>query len=165
MRRPTPLPFGAKERLERLLKKVKTKTHFQRVQCIWLRASLGLASRDVAIAIGWNVSSVRHLQAQYIKEGETVLQASKRGGRYRANMTSDEENSFLSSFLEKSARGEILIVSEIKSAYEKAVGHAVPKSTLYRMLARHGWRKIAARPHHPKADVLLQEEFKKNSPK
>ena len=165
MRRPTPLPFGAKESVEQLLKKVKTKTHFQRVQCIWLRASLGLSSHDVAVAIGWNVSSVRHLQAQYVKEGETALQASKRGGRYRANMTSDEEHMFLSSFLEMSARGEILIVSEIKRAYEKAVGHVVPKSTIYRMLARHGWRKIRPRPHHPKADVLLQEAFKQNSPK
>jgi transposase len=148
-----------------LLKKVKTKTQFQRVQCLWLRASLGLSSHDVAVAIGWNTSSVRHLQAQYLKEGEGALRASKRGGRYRANMTSDEENSFLSSFLAKSARGEILMVSEIKGAYEKAVGHAVPKSTIYRMLARHGWRKIAPRPHHPKASLVLQEEFKKNSPK
>ena len=163
MRRPAPLPFGAKESLERLLKKVKTKTHFQRVQCIWLRASLGLSSQDVSVAISWNVSSVRHLQARYLKEGETVLQASRRGGRYRANMTSDEENTLLSSFVEKSARGEVLIVSEIKRAYEKAVGHTVPKSTIYRILARHGWRKITPRPHHPKADVPLQEEFKKNS--
>jgi transposase len=151
--------------LGQLLKKVKTKTQFQRVQCLWLRASLGLSSHDVAVAIGWNTSSVRHLQAQYLKEGEGALRASKRGGRYRANMTSDEENSFLSSFLAKSARGEILMVSEIKGAYEKAVGHAVPKSTIYRMLARHGWRKIAPRPHHPKANLVLQEEFKKNSPK
>jgi len=80
-------------------------------------------------------------------------------------MTADEENAFLSSFLEKAARGEILIVDEVKRAYEKAVKHVVPKSTIYRMLARHGWRKITPRPHHPKADVLLQEEFKKNSPK
>ena len=87
------------------------------------------------------------------------------GGRYRANMTADEEHSFLSSFLEKAARGEILMVGEVKRAYEKAVEHAVPKSTIYRMLARHGWRKITPRPHHPKADVLLQEEFKINSPK
>ena len=165
MRRPVPLPSGAKESLGQLLKKVKTKTQFQRVQCLWLRASLGLSSKDVAVAIGWNTSSVRHLQAQYIKEGEGAVRASKRGGRYRANMTSDEENSFLSSFLEKSAQGEILMVSEIKSAYEKVVGHAVPKSTIYRILARHGWRKIAPRSRHPKADVLLQEEFKKNSPK
>jgi transposase len=165
MRRPAPLPSGSKESLGRLLKKVKTKTQFQRVQCLWLRVSLGLSSRDVAVAVGWNASSVRHLQAQYLKEGEEALRASKRGGRYRANMTADEESSFLSSFLEKATRGEILMVSEVKRAYEKTVGHTVPKSTIYRMLARHGWRKIAPRPHHPKANALLQEEFKKNSPK
>jgi transposase len=165
MRRPAPLPSGSKESLEQLLKEVKTKTQFQRVQCVWLRASLGLSSRDVAVAIGWNTSSVRHLQAQYLKEGEGALRASKRGGRYRANMTVDEESSFLSSFLEKAARGGLLMVSEVKRAYEKAVGRTVPKSTIYRMLARHGWRKITPRPHHPKADVLLEEEFKKNSPK
>lgn len=165
MRKPAPLPPGSKETLEQLLKNVKTKTQFQRVQCLWLRASLGLSSHDVAVAIGWNTSSVRHLQALFLKEGETVFQASKRGGRYRANITTDEENSFLASFLEKSVRGEILVVSEIKRAYEKIVGHMVPKSTIYRILARHGWRKITPRPHHPKTDVILQEEFKKNSPK
>jgi len=164
MRRPAPLPSGSKESLGRLLKKVKTKTQFQRVQCLWLRVSLGLSSHDVAVAIGWNASSVRHLQAQYLKEGEEALRASKRGGRYRANMTADEELSFLSSFLEKAVRGEILMVSEVKKAYERTVGHTVPKSTIYRMLARHGWRKIVPRPRHPKADSLLQEEFKKNSP-
>ena len=165
MRRPAPLPSGSKESLEQLLKKVKTKTQFQRVQCMWLRASLGLSSQDVAVAIGWNTSSVRHLQAQYLKEGEEALRASKRGGRYRANMSADEESSFLSSFLEKAARGEILMVSEVKRAYEKTEEHTVPKTTIYRMLARHGWRKIIPRPHHPKTDVLLQGEFKKNSPK
>jgi hypothetical protein len=80
-------------------------------------------------------------------------------------MTVDEERLFLSSFLKKSARGEILVVSEIKKAYEKAVGHRVPKSTIYRIVARHGWRKVAPRPHHPKGDVVLQGEFKRNSPK
>ena len=78
-------------------------------------------------------------------------------------MTSDEEHMFLSSFFEMSARGEILIVSEIKRAYEKAVGHVVPKSTIYRMLARHGWRKVQPDTYHPKADPQAQDDFKKNS--
>ena len=164
MRKPTPLPAGSNESLKRLLKKAKTKSQFQRVQCIWLRSSLGLPAGDVALAIGWSTSAVRHLQAQYLKEGSSVLGASKRGGRYRANMTADEESAFLASFLEKSARGEILIVSEIKSAYEHIVEHTVPKSTIYRILARYGWRKVAPRPYHPKANILDQEEFKKNSP-
>jgi len=59
----------------------------------------------------------------------------------------------------------MLEVSQVKLAYEKAVGHAVPKSTVYRMLARQGWRKIAPRPHHPQVDTTRQPAFKKNSPR
>ena len=49
----------------------------------------------------------------------------------------------LQEFLYQSELGGILEVSQVKAAYEQAVGHGVPKSTVYRMLARHGWRKIA----------------------
>jgi hypothetical protein len=41
------------------------------------------------------------------------------------------------------------------------VAHRVPKSTVYRMLARHGWRKLAPRPRHRKADAVRQQAFKK----
>jgi len=40
----------------------------------------------------------------------------------------------------------------------------VPKSTVYRMLARQGWRKLAPRPRHPRSDIQAQEAWKKNSP-
>ena len=56
------------------------------------------------------------------------------------------------------------MVSEIRAAYERAVGHPVPKSTVYRMLARQGWRKLAPRPRHPRSDIQAQEAWKKNSP-
>ncbi|MBW2145601.1 MAG: winged helix-turn-helix domain-containing protein [Deltaproteobacteria bacterium] len=35
---------------------------------------------------------------------------------------------------------------EIKKALEKHVGHKVHKSTVYRLLKRQGWRKVAPRP-------------------
>ena len=66
--------------------------------------------------------------------------------------------------MEKARAGGVLVVGEIKTAYEKKAGKQVPKSTVYRMLARHGWRKIAPRPKHPKAEIGVQEEFKKSSP-
>jgi transposase len=53
------------------------------------------------------------------------------------------------------------VVNEVKAVYEEAVGRSVPKSTVYRMLARHGWRKIAPRPCHPKADPQKMEAFEK----
>jgi transposase len=35
------------------------------------------------------------------------------------------------------------------------------RSTIYRLLERHGWRKVMPRPRHPKADVAAQAAFKK----
>lgn len=151
-----------KESLKKLLKSVKAKADYQRVLCIWLRATLGLFSYVVAKAIGWNTGTVRRIQAQYLKEGEPALLGKGRGGRKRQNLSIEKEELFLSSFFEQAKVGGVLVVSEIKRAYEKIVGRSVPKSTIYRMLARHGWRKIAPRPQHPKSDPLEQEAFKKN---
>jgi hypothetical protein len=48
-----------------------------------------------------------------------------------------------------------------KLAYEQAIGHATSNSTVYQLLARHGWRKLMPRPFHPKRDVAVQDVFKK----
>jgi len=161
MRKPRELPEGAVESLAKSLKQAQTKAEFQRVQCLWLRASLGLTADQVATAIGWHPNSVRKLQARYFKEGEAALKGGGRGGRYFQNLTLEEEKQLLREFLAQSERGGILEVSRVKAAYEKALGRKVPKSTVYRMLARHGWRKVVPRPRHPKSDAATQAAFKK----
>jgi transposase len=161
MRTPKPLSNEAIERLAKDLKRAKTKAEFQAVQCLWLRVSLGLSADQVATAIGWHPSSVRKLQSLYLREGGAALKRTGRGGRRRQNLTLEKEQQLLQEFLCQSELGGILEVSRVKAAYEQAVGHRVPKSTVYRMLARHGWRKIAPRPRHPKSDAALQAEFKK----
>jgi transposase len=90
-----------------------------------------------------------------------VLIGQGRGGRHRANLPVEEEEEILAHFFQKAKRGEVLVVNEVKHVYEEAVVRAVPKSTVYRMLARHGWRKIAPRPRHPKADQQKMAAFKK----
>jgi hypothetical protein len=74
-----------------------------------------------------------------------------------------EEAQLLAGFLQRAERGGLLEVSRVQQAYEQAVGHAVPKSTVYRMLARHGWRKLAPRPCHPQTDTARQQTFKKTA--
>jgi hypothetical protein len=76
-------------------------------------------------------------------------------------MTFEQELQFLSQFFDQASDGGVLIVSEIKRAYEAKVGHRVAKTTIYRMLERHDWRKIMPRPRHPKSDVKALEGFKK----
>jgi transposase len=161
MRKPKEMPEGALESLAMGLKQAKTKAEFQSVQCLWLRASLGLTANQVATAIIWHPNSVRKLQARYFKEGEAALKRGGRGGRYFQNLTIEEERQLLQEFLAQSEAGGILEVSRVKAAYEQALGRQVPKSTVYRMLARHGWRKVLPRPRHPKSDAATQAAFKK----
>ena len=52
-------------------------------------------------------------------------------------------------------------MQEIWRAFEQRVGHKVDDSTIYRLLGRHGWRKLMPRPRHPQADQQAQEQFKK----
>jgi transposase len=161
MRPQRPISEDEKKSLQELLKKTKTKANFQRVQSVWLRAYLSLTSSQVAQAVGWSPGTIRRLWSQYFDKGEKALIGKGRGGRHRGNLSVEEEAKILGPFFEKSTRGGVLVANEIKVTYEAVVGHRVPKSTIYRMLARHGWRKIAPRPRHPKADFKGQESFKK----
>lgn len=162
MRTPKAVSERQQESLRKLLGQVKTKADFQRVQCLWLRADLHMNSTDTARAVGWSQSTVKIIQSRYFQEGEKVLLGKGRGGKRYSNLTSKQEEDLLDSFLKKAKSGGVLVVSEIKNAYEKLSDKKVPKSTIYRMLARHGWRKIAPRPKHPRSDLAVQEEFKKN---
>lgn len=49
----------------------------------------------------------------------------------------------------------------MKQAFEAWIGKRVPKSTMYRLLDRHHWRKIISLPRHPKANQVEQERLKK----
>lgn len=163
MRPAQPIDEKRKESLSKLLKQAKNKADFQRVQCAWLRAALGLSSAKVALAVGWSGGRVRQIQAAYLKKGQECLLGEGRGGRHRENLTQEQEAKLLARFLASARSGEVLVVSEIKAVYESHVGYAVPKSTIYRMLARHGWRKVSPRPRHPRSKPEAAEAFKKTS--
>ncbi len=53
--------------------------------------------------------------------------------------------------------------TKLKLDLEAQVGHEVHKSTISRLLQRHGWRKPMPRPVHPQASAEVQEQFKKTS--
>jgi transposase len=163
MPRPRSIGEAAQARLAELLQQARHKSEFQRVQCVWLRAALGLDPETISRALGWHPVHVRRVQAQYLRAGEAALAGARRGGRRHQNLSLAEEQELLRPFLQEAERGGILVVGPIQAAYEEKVGRRVPKSTVYRLLERHGWRKIAPRPHHPKADPAAQAAFKKTS--
>jgi transposase len=164
MRTPQPLPEGTAERLAALLKEAKDKAEYQRIQCVWLRAALGLRAAQIATALGWQVGSVRQVHSDYLRQGEAVLRSKPAGGRHRQNLTIEQEKELLLPFLEQAEAGGVLVMAPVQAAYEAAVGRPVHHSVVYRALHRQGWRKIMPRPRHPKASEEAQEAFKKSCP-
>ena len=158
-------PEGTVERLTPLLRQAKTKAQYQRIQCVWLRATLGLRAPQIAQALGWRAQSVRQLHSDYLHHGETVLHDKPKGGRHHANLTRQQEQELLAPFLAQAQAGGVLVVAPVQAAYEQAVGRPVHSSVVYRALHRQGWRKITPRPKHPKASEETREAFKKNCPK
>lgn len=155
--------LSAKQRDEiaSALKRANSKEEYQRALCLWLRAEQDLSARQIARMLGMSFGGVRNIHSRYLKHGKSILTNIPLGGRLHVNLSLSGEKSFLAPFEKTAVETGILVVSEIHKAYEQYVGYKVPASTVYRLLGRHGWRKIAPRPSHPKADIEIQEAFKK----
>lgn len=129
-----------------------------------LSGAMGMTLPRVGELIGRSRASVARFQSEFRSWFcSRPVKERKWGGRRRAYLTFEEEKEFLSVFFDVVSRGGILVVSEVRTTLEKKLGHKVAETTVYRMLARHGWRKIVPRRRHPKADESAQEGFKKNS--
>jgi transposase len=156
-------PHLSLEAVEQKLKSANSYWHRQK----WLVVYNGLIDPRPASAIakqtGVSVATVHKVISQYNRQGVDALEKPGKGGRYNSYLTREQEREFLAKFFEQAAKGQIPTVTQIKIAYEQLVGHAVHKTTIYRLLDRHQWRKIVPRPCHVKADPQEQEAFKKTS--
>jgi hypothetical protein len=101
--------------------------------------------------------------SQIFTWGKAVLKGTGRGGRYYQNLNLEEKQTITSKVIGLVRKGGILEVSRVKAAYKQVLGRKVPKSNIYRMLARHGWRQVVPRPRYPKSDAATQAEVKKTA--
>ena len=153
----------AKRQLVTLLAQATSPAEYERIMCVWWRASLGLSCQQIATVLGWHPGSVRNLQARVLREGVAVFEQPGRGGRYRAHLTLAAEEALLADFCFAAGQGGVVEAGPLRVADETQVEHPVAKSTLYRLLARHGWRKLVPRPYHPDASAAAQQAFKESS--
>jgi len=147
--------------LEPRMAVAKTVGALRRIQAIYFRARYKDTAEQVAFRTGLSLQTVRNLHSAWRRKGEAALEIKSKGGRWRENLTIEEERTLLLAHRRQAERGGILEVSRIHRACEEALGEKQALSTTYRMLHRHGWRKIAPRPKHPKGDPAAQEAFKK----
>ena len=88
----------------------------------------------------------------------------RKGLRNRARMTFEAEAALLAPHIEQAKQGGVIIVPPLKIQIEAALGRPMALSTVYAMLHRHGWRKLAPDKQHPQSDPVAQDSLQKNSP-
>ena len=146
--------------------KARSADDLRHAQAILLPLELGLSLEQTALAIGRSVSLTCKLRNRKRREraNEIPVRKTNRELRNRAGASLAQEAALLDQVLADASGGGVVVIPSLKPAFEKALGRKVAPSTLYRMLARHGWRKLAPDTAHPKGDPERREEFKKNFP-
>jgi transposase len=141
----------------------KDATELRCAQAVLFPAIMGTTLEQTAALLGVSRATVPRLQARFRQNMQTgTLPPRNWGGRRRELMTFDEEKRFLEPWELQAKDGGILVVSAIRAALAQHLGRPVKASVVYRLLERHGWRKVAPDTHHPKSDPATQEEWKKN---
>ncbi len=129
---------------------------------VLLPAEANLSTADAARVLGISERTLFRYQAD-IRNQDAPPKASW-GGRRNALLSPKEEEAFLAPWVAQAEHGGVLTVPPIHRALVDRVGEEIPISTTYRLLARHGWRKVKPDTRHPKSDLQAQAEFKKNFP-
>lgn len=153
--------------LETVKQRVKlAKSHWEKQK--WLVIYNAIAdprtAAEIALHVGVSKGFVRKVIQQYNRQGEIGLSTPGKGGRHNCYLSREQEKQLIEPFKEKARRGQVATAMQIKLAYEKECGFLVHKTTIYRLLERHQWRKIVPRPTHPKKDSNAVDEFKKTFP-
>ena len=128
-------------------------------QAVLLPVLLGATLEQTASALGVSRATVSRLQAAFRKQQSSSTPLPRNwGGRRQFLLTEEEEAAFLEPWLESAAAGHLVVVSPLRAALAQRLGKPVKPSVVYRLLARHGWRKVAPDTRHPKSQPPVQED-------
>lgn len=118
----------------------ETVAQLRRCQSILIPALTGANLEITAAILGLGSGRIGALRKQF-RNGDMAELRNTRGGRRRFLMAIEDEQRFLEPWLRDARTGQRIEVASVHIAYEQAVGHKVAKSTIYRLLARHGWSR------------------------
>jgi len=166
MRRPARImPWILPEEMAVWVREAPGKADYQKRLAIWLTAIGPYHARKVADLLQVSPQAVWLWVSQYNRNGPEALTREGRGGRRWGFLSWEQEEALLSSLRARAMKGEVLTATALWPEVRRAMGREVSLDYVYRLLHRHGWRKLGPRPRHVKADPAAQEAFKKNSPR
>ena len=159
-------PFEGKEHLEaaRVLRdKAKTMQDHRQALAVLLPLEQRLSLEETAVILGLSKGATSRIRNQFLareegrpkKESWYVKVLPERRVR---------EAEILDEVLAKAVEGGMVVIPPLKPMVEEKLGKTICLATLYSMLHRHGFRKLAPDTRHPKGDEKAREDWKKNSP-
>ena len=165
MARPKRIDKELVQRAQILVAQTTDLQELREAQSILLPALHDTTLDETASLLGVSRATVHRLQTRFRRKSRGAFVGKSHGGRRHVLMSREEEEAFLTPWAEQAKEGGILVVSVMRADLSQRLGQPVAASVLYRLLARHGWRKIAPDTRHPKTDPQLQEDWKKNFPR
>jgi transposase len=161
MARPVRTSSEEIQRAKQLRDQATTIAVYRKALSVILVAEHGLNAEKAADILGTSRRTVFRNRKTIRNQGDTS--PTNWGGRRHCSMTIEQEKEFLAQWVQKATCGGVLSVMPIHAALIQRLGHEIPMSTTYRMLARHGWRKVQPDTKHPKSNIEAQDDFKKKS--
>jgi len=153
---------------EEVMERIKSTRGFRNIQkwlVIWNAIVDPRPAVEIANHTGMAKQTVHNIISEYNRKGPQVMERPGRGGRRKAYLGWEEEEQILKGFEDMAITGQVATANDVKRALEEYIGHEVHKSTVYRIMKKHGWRKVVPRPSHVAKDKEKQDDFKKNSPR
>lgn len=154
------------QRALQVIRTTKSADELRAAQAVALPLLLGLSIQETASVIGRAPGVTCRMRTTYCKVAEQrqAPARSKRALRNHAQLDLQAEAKLLQEVLGEASSGGVLVIPQLRPEFERRLGKPVALSTIYRMLARHGWRKLAPDTVHPQGDPQARADWKKNSP-
>lgn len=155
---------------KRAAARAQTVEELREAQAVIFR-NFGLPNDEIAEGLGVSTATLGRILKRKSDQlagvcGPPALTPASRnwGGRRNAHLTFEEEVEFLKPWKESSQSASVVILGPIRAALAKRLGKPVHMSVVWRLVTRHGWRKLAPDTDHPKGDSAAREAFKKKCP-
>ena len=165
MARPRQIDAALVAKARRVVTETQDLAQFRAAQAVLLPALADTTLEQTATLLGVGRATVPRLQQRFRHASSPSHPRTRWGGRRRALLTLDQEQAFLAPWVQAAQEAGVLVVSPIRAALAQHLGRPVAASVVYRLLTRHGWRKVAPDTRHPKSDPAAQAAWKTTSPK
>jgi len=120
---------------------------FKRVQVVYWR-SQRRSMKEVAGISGYSESGILWLCSEYRRAGLDALRSKSKCNNRKLSYA--DEAATLEKLSECATVGKYVRASELLQQFEALSGVSYQIDAFYRLLWRHGWRKVMPRGQHPK---------------